>query len=112
VSAAPFDGRRAVVERVGRSGFAETVAVTMPDDQPEPGWSLWTEHAWLTGDVRSAFITFESGLFYVGACDGHGHPVHGPLRAGGSPAHPSFLTAVEEFVGRRPNTRLRYGRTD
>jgi hypothetical protein len=104
-----------VIQRVGRSGMAEPVALTVPDDDPEPGWSVFIlRHGGrLTDAVRHGFLTRQFGKFYAQNCDIWGRPEYPLIRpkvmyGEGSPAFDSFLDALTEFLERVPNTWLRF----
>jgi hypothetical protein len=109
--------RERVIERVGPSGMAEPVALTVHDDDPEPGWSVFIlQHGRVADSVRHGFITREFGKYYARSCDIYGRPEYPLIRlkvmyGEGNPAFESFLQALTEFLGHRPNTRLRYARS-
>lgn len=90
------------------------MALTVPDDRPEPGWSVFIlRHGLLTDPVRHGFLTQESGKFYAQNCDMWGRPEYPLIRpkvmyGQGSPAFESFMDALTEFLGHAPNTRLRF----
>ena len=106
--------RECVIERVGRSGMAEPVALTVPADDPEPGWSVFIlRNGRVTDPIRQGFLTRESGKFYAQNCDIWGWPEYPLIRpkvmyGEVSPAFDSFLDALTEFLGPVPNARLRF----
>lgn len=96
--------------------MAESVALIVPSDNPEPGWSVFIlRHGRPTDPLRQGFLTRERDKFYAQNCDIYGRPEYPLIRptvmhGEGSPAFGSFLEALAEFLGHVPNTRLRYRR--